>query len=478
MARTLGKLLQNSQPASNPAAPFDVHHGDETFYNLRRSLTPERARHILWKADAMGEVGLLYKLYDDMEVSDTRYGALIEQLKSTVSAMPLRIDESETRSNADKEIAEEYAEYAEEVVRQQDEKTLTKAFVDARIRGAKLFTLDWELMPLPYNRVMYVPNAVDQVNGIHLRENPHTEQREYGEMQVRRKGEGTYTNVSDLPFSNHLFIEDGKGKGEYSRLGVARKALPWYLGLRFVQSWWVQYIEKHGSPVRVGSYSRTAKQSEKMQMKKFLQQVGKNGYGLFPEGMSVKLLKADETGGVSTYKDFLEYGHREYAILILGEDVDSESDVNGIRFDIAKDVAHVAAKGWESLIKKGLRLNYGDDYRDDLCPKIQPVLLTSKEAREKVRAAQIAANMGVPVPENWIYERVLGTEKPKEGQYAVVHNQRFSFGEEDMPTAQEGHGENNTRQPEDFDPNDNPNPPSPDAEPPAQDENDSGEDSE
>jgi phage gp29-like protein len=193
-----------------------------------------------------------------------------------------------------------------------------------------------------------------------------------------------------------------------------------------------------------------------MQMKKFLQQVGRNGYGLFPQGMEVQLMHASNTGQVTTYSDFLEYGHKEYSILLLGQaGTTGEGEggayaqsvvLNGIRQDIISNVGKMSSKGYQHLIDKGLRLNYGEDYKPHLLPDVKPILLNSTDAREKARAAQIVSTkMGVAVPERHVYEHILGVEKPKEGEMTVMHGERFEFGVDEEPKPkmnQQGLGSN------------------------------------
>lgn len=437
MGQSLGKALRGKEPAQSTSQPLETGHHGTTFFNFK-TLTPRRVKWILQRADAHGRIDSLYMLYNDMENTDTRYGALTGQLRSTVANMPMRIQRQESRTSQEEELAKEYAEYGREIMRRLDVKSLTKKFVDKYIRGAKLFSLEWDMVDLPYGRKMYVPTELEDVEDIYLVEHRQNHDDDtYGEVAVKLKDRGRRVPVSELPFDNHLFLGHDN-KGRYAEAGIARKALPWYLGLRFVQSWWVQYIENYGQPTRVGSYSRTSKQSERNNLKRFLKNVGKNRYGMFPDGMDVKFVKADDTGGIRTYADFLNKGHAEYSILILGQpgttgDSGGDGDMAGIREDIAQDVSHDTTQAWQNLIKKGLRLNYGDDYREDLCPDVEAIVLSGKEAREKARAAQIVSQMGVPVPESYIYRSVLGSEEPHEGEAAVMHNQRFIFGEDDMP---------------------------------------------
>jgi phage gp29-like protein len=193
----------------------------------------------------------------------------------------------------------------------------------------------------------------------------------------------------------------------------------------------------------VGKYPRNVSNSKRNQMKQFLEKLGSNGYGLFPQGMEVQLIESNKSGTITTYQDFIKKGQNQESKLILGES-DTTGDrrtgsyartvvMNGIRMDIMQNVASISAKGYQGLVEKGLRLNYGDDFERHLMPKIKPILLNSQNAKEHAEAAQIAQQSGVPVPESYYYEKTLGVEKPKTGQTAVVNGQMFTVGVDPTP---------------------------------------------
>jgi phage gp29-like protein len=319
-----------------------------------------------------------------------------------------------------------------------------KSFTEPYLRGSKLYKLDWELEDLPYNRRMYMPTMVRGVDGRHLYEEVNFADEHYGKLKIRLKNDPLGRAIDDLPFDNHLLLEDGDTYEKHASVGAARRILPWFVALRFVQTWWIQYVENYGSPLRVGKYPRGASRTDRMKMKKFLEKLGQNGYGLFPSGMEVQLMDASKQGQVNTYKDFMKYGHTEYGVLLLGQASTTGDDpegsyaksvtMNGIRIDILQNVAKISGKGFRKLVKKGLRLNYGDDYDGTLCPRIEPILLDSSNAKERAQAAQIVSNnLGVAIPENHVYENILGVEKPRKGQTAYLNGQKFVYGEDPDP---------------------------------------------
>jgi len=429
--------MSSSSPANSPSAPAEPEE-TSTYYNFEK-LTPKRVKYIMQRADAHGRVDMLYKLYDDMETTDIRYGGIVNQLKSTIAGMPLRVKPAEGRSQAEREAAEEYAEYARAIVDALPTNNLTQAFAEPYIRGASLFTIEWSLDDLPYNRTMYFPDKVEPVDGRHLVMETDPADDAYGEIEMHVEGRGEAVPVSKLPSDSTLFIENGKGNGDYSRMGRARNILPWWIGTRFVSTWWVQYIESYGKPTRIGTYPRGSSKKRRGELKNFLKQVGQDGYGLFPKGMEVELKEAADKGQMTTYQDYVNKAHTEYSINIIGQaGTTGENEqggyaktaiLNGIREDILKHVGHnLASKGYEGIVEKGLRINYGDQFESHLTPTIKPVLLSSQNARQRAQAAEILSNkMGVPVPERHLYEKILGIEKPQEGERVAVSGEMVEY---------------------------------------------------
>jgi len=451
--------MSSSEPADTPSAPTEPEE-TQTYYNFQK-LTPKRVKYIMQRADAHGRVDMLYKLYDDMETTDIRYGGIVNQLKSTIAGMPLRVKPAEGRSEADRKKAEEYADYARAVIDGLDTHALTQEFVEPYIRGASVFTIEWELEDLPYNRTMYFPTNIQPVDGRHLVENVDAGDDHFGELEMFVQGLGQSQPISTLPEDSTLFLQNGKNKEGYARAGRARNIIPWWIGVRFVSTWWVQYIESYGKPTRVGTYPRGSSKKRRNQLKQFLQQVGQDGYGLFPKGMEVELKEAAEKGNMTTYQDYVNKAHTEYSINLLGQaGTTGENEdggyaktaiLNGIREDILKHSANLSSKGYERTVEKGLKLNYGDQYESHLAPEINPILLSSQNARQRAQAAEILSNkMGVPVPERHLYEKILGIEKPQEGEKVAASGQMVEFtGDLDdlpEPTQQQDEGSSPQRE--------------------------------
>lgn len=441
--RTIGRLMPSRVP--NTDANDDYVYKQKDFvdhYNIYTELTPKTLANILAQADSVGDLGPLFNIYEKMLVTDTRYAGLIGQLESAISGMPLKIIPAHGATPEEQRIADDYAEMMEEVLANLDVHGLTKSFIDPFHLGVRLYQLKWDMFEYPYGRKIWMPIGTRAVEGRHLRMDVNFESERKGELMLttRKHPEGEY--ISGFDESSYLLLYDREVIGRQHTVGVARKVLPWYLGIQFVQSWWVRYIEGYGAPMRIGKYPSGASNSAKNNMEKFLRILGQNGYALFPAEMEIQLIEANRQGTISTYSDFIKKGHDEYTIAILGQNdtvADSRNgsfartqETNGIRFEIIENVAEIVAKGYRQLSQKTLQLNYGSEFIKRLMPTIKPLVITPQGMEVKTASALQLQEKGVAVPEEYFYDQILGSS-PRKGQNAVKFGQVYVFGVDPEP---------------------------------------------
>ena len=438
------------RPAQDANEKFVIRPGDQVSHDLStfQSLTPRRVRDIIMRAETAGEVADLYDVYERMETTDTRYGGLVSQLKSGVAGMPLKVVAAEGASEAERALADDYANVMAEALNGIDVHSLVKALCDPYFVGAKLYQVRWEMVDYPYDRKLWLPKQVAPVEGKYLSVSKQRKGDEYGSLKVRTKGTVEGRRLESLPFGSHFLLEDGYAHDRYERLGVARKCLPWYMGIQFVQTWWIQYVESYGAPIRIGRYPVGADKKAKMDMERFLQVLGRNGYALFPAEMELQLVEANRQGTITTYGDFIRKGHEEYAIAILGQ-ADTVGDkrngsyaraavMNSIRYEIIQNVAKLVEKGFREFAKLVMGANYGqENVNVRLLPRVTPVVVSPQEMKVKADTAILAQDNGISVPEAYWYEQILGVGKPRDGENAVMHGKVFIFNVDPTPEPQQ-----------------------------------------
>lgn len=447
MSRVIGKnLLKNAQPPKN-YDDFVIPRNDRTGNRsgiLTQDISPTHVRNILHSA-AKGRIDKLYELYMRME-TDSRYGGLVSSLKAAVAGMPIKVQEADARTQSDKDLATEYAEVIEDNVMNLDLHNLTRAFTDAYIQGQRVFELVWDRRDLKYNKDMYVVTKVRGVPQSRLRMETDEDSDNYGQTLLVTDKYKDGAPLDSWPEGKLIHVEESDGEGYYDMIGVARKVLAWWIAKVYAAQWWVEYTEIYGEPWRFGKYPEGASSEAKGAMRSFLQDFGRQAYGLFPEGMHLQFVEANRKGTVTTYKDLIQFANNEITIALLGQ-MDTTGDqrqgsyaraevLNGVRFEILFNIAQIVAKGFKQIVRHILRVNYGEDYRMDLAPSVIPLVVNTQDGETKVNTYNAMQTNGVPVPMEHFYEQT-GVPKPKQGQEVIVNGQLIKYGEDEIPNPME-----------------------------------------
>lgn len=440
-SRTIGRLLPKSGlEAPNEKFLISQAATAATWYDVGNGTVTPRSVRMLIDGASRGKVGPLYAFYDRMEATDTRFGGIVSQIESTVSGLPYKVVPPVTLTQTERNIADDYVGVVQEAYEHLDIHQLIKSFVAPYISGAKLYRMLWEQEEFGYNKKLWFPKKVQKVepNNMLMDKNPESET--YGQMLIMTREHPEGIPLSDLHYSSYIFLEDGDAENRYDRVGVARKVVPWFVGVQFVQGWWLQYIEGYGAPMRIGRYPQGASSTAKIDMERYLRVLGQHGYALFPQDMEVQLLEANRQGTITTYGDFIKKAHDEYAIAMLGQS-DTIGDkrngsfartqvTNDIRIDIVANVAKIVENGFRQLNDKIIRVNYGNEYVRRLVPKFDVVIVKSADSQVKANTAILAQNNGIPIPVDYWYEQILGAPKPREGEPSILNGSEFNFGEE------------------------------------------------
>lgn len=452
-SRVVGRLMPSKIPSAelNERVIVKLDPAQTPFGLGMGTITPAVASQYLLAAEQLGELGPIYEIYERMEKSDARYGGLVRQVKSAVASNRMKVIPAKTKTEGDRLLAEDYAETVREAIATLNTRgvsnvthNVTRSFCDPHFVGAKLYFLTWELRPYSYGKMIWVPKSIEPVQGKHLfMEVNHSTER-YGELKIRVKNNAKGVYVKDLEPSSYLLLEQEAARGRYEALGAARLCMPWYLGIKYVFAWWAQYIQGYAAPLRIGRYVRGTNYETKAELERFLQSLGQNGYALFPNDMEIQLIEANRQGSITTYQDFIRMGHEEYAITLLGQastvggkgqaaPYAGQVVANEIRYETLQEVGNYASAGWTSLGAHIIRANYGPDADTRLFPTVAPVIVTPTEMTTKTTTFTSLSNAGVPVPEDYAYEQILGTEPPRDGDMVYVFGQRIQFGVDEMP---------------------------------------------
>lgn len=130
---------------------------------------------------------------------------------------------------------------------------------------------------------------------------------------------------------------------------------------------WLEFVEKYGSPWLVGKHPRTATPAETEELLDSLAQMLGTAVAAIPDDSSIGLIESASKGGSSqVFDDFLRYCKSEISVAILGQDQTTEADTNHasatagltVLEDIKNDDARMVEGVFNTLLSWICALNF------------------------------------------------------------------------------------------------------------------------
>ena len=392
-------------------------------------VTPKEVQRIKREAKN-GDLSSLYQLYETMETTDTRYGGLIDSYYNAVTRMPVKVEPAETDSAQEERLARDYANLVEENLDHIDRQRLLKSFLRAAIYGARVYGVKYVVKDFPYGKKIALIDGIREVPNEVLRMDTRYKSQTNGELAIQMRQEDEHpTPLADLDDRMVFSLEDGQGRGKYHIMGKARKCVTWWLLRRYAQIWWSEFVEVYGQPLRVGYYPRGAKNELISRMQGFMQTLGKDHYGLFPQGSDIHLKESKNSGNNTIFSDLMRMGADEMAIAIVGQ-VETMGDrrygsrakaqeLAKIRFEELEHAARVSQRGFQQFAARVIGVNYGPGFDHTLLPRVGPVVVDPSQAKMKMDLFQQQADSGIAVPLDHVYEHTA-VPRPKDGENVLV----------------------------------------------------------
>jgi len=123
----------------------------------------------------------------------------------------------------------------------------------------------------------------------------------------------------ELPYSNWS-LSVGKSRD----LGLLLKVTPLVIWKKNALGAWAEYIEKFGSPVRIGKTDSTDKESVD-QMQGMLQNMGVAAWGLFKTDDIIEFIESNHTDAYEVFDKMIERCNSEISKLILGQTMTTDN---------------------------------------------------------------------------------------------------------------------------------------------------------
>lgn len=203
---------------------------------------------------------------------------------------------------------------------------------------------------------------------------------------------------------------------------------------------WLEFVEKYGSPWLVGKHPRTASPIETEDLLDSLEQMLGTAVAAIPNDSSIDLLESASKGGSSqVFDDFLRYCKSEISVAILGQDQTTEADSNrasaAAGLEVLEDIRNDDARLVESVFNQLLNWLCELNFNVAQLPKFE---LFEQESVDKLQAErdEILSRVGVKFTPQYL-QRTYNFE---DGDIELVAEkadkpqaQQAQFAEPEMP---------------------------------------------
>lgn len=182
---------------------------------------------------------------------------------------------------------------------------------------------------------------------------------------------GSANGVPVPPKKFLLARQDATITNPYGMADLARCFWPYTFkkgGLKF----WLQFVEKYGSPKLVGKFDRNTPEKEQADLLALLKACVQDAVMVIPNDNSVETLSQDGSslsGAAENYEAFLRHCRSEISIALLGQDQTTEADTNHasatagleVTGDIRDADAAMVQESIRELVRWIVALNVGPD---------------------------------------------------------------------------------------------------------------------
>lgn len=378
-------------------------------------LTPRRLARIFRAADA-GDVRAQMELYEEMEEKDPHLFSQLQTRKLAVTGLDWEVQPF-SEAEEDKQIAEFVSEQLK-ALDNLDEIMLDA--LDALGKGISILEIQWGM---DQNGA----NAIKDIEYVHPKKlvwDGFTD-----ELKVCTREFPTGLSFPKNKFVIHSYKARS---GHPSRAGILRVVAWMYLFKNYDVKDWVAFCEVFGMPLRLGKYSPSASEEDKLQLMRTLVEIGTDAAGMVPDGTMIEFIESQKTASAQLYERLARYCDEQMSKAILGQTLTADSGGgsyaqskthNEVRHDLTvADAKALATTIRRDIIRPLVEYNFGTDCNLPLfvfdCQEAED----QKENVEILKA--LVCDMGLQVPASHIYKK-FNIPKPEAGE-EVLHPRQLT----------------------------------------------------
>lgn len=264
-----------------------------------------------------GQIGQLIDVFIKMENTDAR----LQSMLSTRRQAATRASHVVTAADDDDPRAVKAAELVERNIKRLSWQKLLRSFMDGRLYGAAVFENIWKK-----NGTDLMIHEIEQIDHTRL-EQYKLDARDpnFGQLAILSEPFGIRRQyISEFDPYKLIVCTNTIKRGQYDLHAVMRPIARWYVLKSFAVLAWTQYAEKFGFPIPTITVAKEDYQKNKELMKKLLESVGVNRYGIFFEGMEYDLHQAPDAKQVDVFSKYIDLCNMEMTINVLGQNLTTE----------------------------------------------------------------------------------------------------------------------------------------------------------
>lgn len=379
---------------------------------LSAGLTPLRTRALLRAADA-GNIADALQLFEEIEDKDPRLKSVLGTRRMALTGLDWDIVSAAelSRGKVDQALADEAAAFCREKLGDMD------AFGDGLKHLSDAIGPSVAVLEMEWRGTRLV--------GLHPVLTSRLHQDFYGEnpRQVRILTKENSSSGVPAEWGKFIVHTPHARQGLPLRGSLLRSLAMIYLIKSFAIKNWAIFIEVFGMPIRVARYDTNAQASEKTELLAMLRTLGTDAVGIFSKSVDLELKGVTDRRN-APYLEIIEWGSKEIAITVLGQNLTTDTtggtgthaaaDVQDrIRMDLLEgDIVEEEHTIRRQLLGPLVRWEYPIGAPVPFFKRKKPELIDRVVESQVISTAQQA---GVKVPLDWAH-KTLGIPKPQEGE--------------------------------------------------------------
>jgi phage gp29-like protein len=408
-----------------------------------QELTPERIERALRGASG-GSLGELQDIYTKMQATDAHVQACMKSVKSALASYPIRVAESKTRNEASRAAAE----MAQDMIARLNHNKLVRQMANAHFSGVRIFENMFDLVETERGPQVFLAD-LKLVPPARYKFETEDGNPRYGMLMIVTEDEQEGKHLDKFPYGKLLVVEDGEHEdGFYDLAGAGRSCLFWYLAKNMSSQWWAEFNELYGQPLRIGYHDETMSESERDDMARYMRNLSRASWAIFPEHSDVQFVEMNKNGTVKTYNDLIGLGNNEISKAIVGQIGTMGRDkygsygeagvLNTVRFEIIMSNAEMIETALQQAILHCAQMNLDPAFDPADLPRCY---LPIPNPEEKIKKAELfdRARRFIRIPMAYVHDE-LGIPTADASEEVIP-----GFGAENG-AAEGGSGQNGSRE--------------------------------